>query len=354
MPKKYHVVGLMSGTSLDGLDIAYCLFEYSANKWSGKIIKASTIKYTETWKKKLSQASSLPALDFMLLHNEYGRYCGQQVKKFLSENQFRPDFISSHGHTIFHQPQKQLTVQIGSGASLAAETGITTISDFRISDVALQGQGAPLVPIGDELLFADYDICLNIGGISNLSYNKKSKRIAFDVSPANIVLNYLARKAGKDFDTDGKTASSGKVSLPLLAILDQQSYYSLKPPKSLGREWIETAFLSVLNNLPEITLEDKLRTCTEHIAGKIAQQINTIKAKKVLVTGGGALNKFLMSRITQKCKAEIIIPSKETVEYKEALIFAFLGVLRMRNENNCLKSVTGARKDNCGGTIYLP
>ncbi len=350
----YHVAGLMSGTSLDGLDIAYCRFEYSANKWSGKIIKAHTIKYTEVWKNKLSRAASLPALDFMLLHNEYGRYCGQQVKKFLSKNHFIPDFISSHGHTIFHQPEKLLTVQIGSGASLAAETGISTVSDFRITDVAMHGQGAPLVPIGDELLFADFDVCLNIGGISNLSYQKESKRIAFDVSPANIVLNYLAHQAGKDFDNDGKIASAGKVFLPLIAMLDKLEYYRIEPPKSLGREWIETAFLALLDSMPEISLEDKLRTCTEHIAGQIALQINAIKASNVLVTGGGALNKFLISRIKHKCSAEIVIPAKETVEYKEALIFAFLGVLRMRQENNCLKSVTGAKKDNCGGTIFLP
>ena len=354
MTKTYHVIGLMSGTSLDGLDIAYCRFEFSANKWSEKIIKASTIKYPEVWKNKLSQAASLPAPDFMLLHNEYGRYCGHQVKKFLSKNHFTPDFISSHGHTIFHQPEKQLTVQIGSGAALAAETGITTVSDFRITDVALHGQGVLVVSIGDALLFADFDICLNIGGISNLSYQKKSQRIAYDVSPANMVLNYLARKAGKDYDDGGKMASTGKVSLPLLTMLDQLDYYKIEPPKSLGREWIETAFLALLDSMPEISLEDKLRTCTEHIAGQIARQINAIKAGKVLVTGGGALNKFLMSRIKQQCKVDIVIPGKETVEYKEALIFAFLGVLRMRNENNCLKSVTGAKKDNCGGTVFLP
>ncbi|HNW90231.1 MAG TPA: anhydro-N-acetylmuramic acid kinase [Bacteroidales bacterium] len=352
MPKTYHIIGAMSGTSLDGLDVAFCRFVYSNKKWSYHIIKATTYKYPESWRSKLSQAAFLSALEFSFLHNEYGRYCGRLVKKFITENKFKPDFICSHGHTIFHQPEKQLTVQIGSGASMAAETGLATLCDFRASDVALQGQGAPLVPIGDELLFSDYDICLNIGGISNLSFCKNSKRIAFDVSPANMVLNYLAGKAGKAFDAGGKMASEGKISKTLLDQLNKLEFYKIKPPKSLGREWLEKVFIPVLESHTKVALNDLLRTCTEHIAEQIAIQISKTTAKKVLVTGGGAFNKYLITLISQRCRAEIVLPEKEIIEYKEALIFAFLGVLRMRNENNCLKSVTGARKDNCGGAIY--
>jgi len=353
MKPVYHVIGTMSGTSLDGLDVAFCRFEYADKKWSYNIIKATTYKYSKIWKTKLSKAANTDALEFSILHNDFGMFCGNLILKFIKENKFNPDFICSHGHTVFHQPKKKLTVQIGSGASIAAVTGITTVCDFRTTDVALGGQGAPLVPIGDKLLFAQYDICLNIGGFSNLSFTKNLKRIAFDVCPANIALNYLANKAEKEFDNDGNMASNGKICKPLLHKLDGLNYYKDNPPKSLGKEWLDNVFIPVLESFPDLTINDLLRTCTEHIARQIATQITQIDAKKVLVTGGGAFNTFLMNLVRSKCKSEIIIPEKDLVNYKEALIFALLGVLRIRGENNCLCDVTGAKHDNCGGAVYL-
>jgi len=344
----------MSGTSLDGIDVAFCHFEHSGQKWQYHIIKASTYKYPVAWKKRLSEAGSLSALDFSFLHVEYGAYLGKIVKRFISKNKINPDFICSHGHTIFHQPDKMLTVQIGSGAAIASETGYTTICDFRTTDVAFGGQGAPLVPIGDELLFGDFDICLNIGGFANLSYKNKTERIAFDVCPANIILNQLAKKLGKDYDSGGRSARKGIVLEKLLAQLNCLEFYKLKPPKSLGREWLESKFVTKLEGYQEYPADDVLCTVTEHIASQIADSVNKTKAKKVLVTGGGAFNTFLLELIRKRCKAAIVLPDKEIINYKEALIFAFLGVLRIRNENNCLKSVTGARKDNCGGSVYVP
>jgi len=350
----YNVIGIMSGTSLDGTDIAYCRFENSEKKWRYQVLKAVTVKYSSAWKKLLSEANGLSALDFSFLHVEYGAYLGKIVKKFISNNNFSPDFICSHGHTVFHQPDKMLTVQIGSGAAIAAETGHTTICDFRTTDVAFGGQGAPLVPIGDEVLFSDFDVCLNIGGFANLSYKKKNKRIAFDVCPANIILNHLAGKTGLDYDPSGKNARKGNILTELLIQLNRLEFYRMEAPKSLGREWVENTFIPALEKYQDHPVNDVLRTVTEHIATQIADTVHKTKAKNVLVTGGGAFNTFLLERIKKNCKTEIVLPDKEIINYKEALIFAFLGVLRIRNENNCLKSVTGARKDNCGGSVYFP
>lgn len=351
MTDTYNVIGIMSGTSLDGLDIAYCRFEYSKRKWQYHIIKAVTVAYTDIWKKRLSEASVLSAIDFSLLNIEYGKFIGKEVKYFIKKNKLKVDFISCHGHTIFHQPDKQLTVQIGSGANIVAETGLTTICDFRTTDVANKGQGAPLVPIGDKLLFGSFDICINIGGFANLSYQKQTKRIAYDICPANIVLNYLAKKNGKEFDSDGNFAKKGVVCKDLLGKLNKLEYYGTPAPKSLSREWFEIELIPIVESC-DISTNDLLRTATEHIAQQIAKTINNINAKKVLVTGGGAFNKFLIRNIIKKCHAEIILPEADVINYKEALIFAFLGILRWRNQNNCLKSVTAAKKDNCGGAVY--
>lgn len=351
MNTSYLVVGIMSGTSLDGLDLAYCSFVKINEHWDYNIIVAKTIPYPLEWKNRLAKATNLFSLEFLLLNIEYSKFIGQCANKFISDNNIKADFISSHGHTIFHQPDKYLTVQIGSGAVIAAETQMKVICDFRSLDVAYKGQGAPLVPIGDTMLFPEYDACLNIGGFANISYNKNNKRLAFDICPANIVLNHFAKNKGFDYDKDGEIAKSGIYNNNLADSLNNLAFYSFPPPKSLGKEWFESEFLPIIQK-QEISTEDILRTLTEHIAIQIASEINLSSAKKVLVTGGGAYNACLVEKIKSKSNATIEIPSDEVINYKEALIFAFLGVLRERNENNCLKSVTGAIADNCGGAIY--
>jgi len=344
----------MSGTSLDGLDVAFCHFERTQKKWQYQIIKAVTLKYPELWKQKLSAASGLTALDFSFLHTEYGNYIGKIVKNFVTQHNFRPDFVCSHGHTVFHRPDKMLTVQIGSGAAIAVRSGLTTVCDFRATDVAYGGQGAPLVPIGDELLFSNFDICLNIGGFANLSYKNKNERIAFDLCPANIILNHLARKINKDYDAGGRIAKKGCLINYLLDKLNHLEYYRRDQPKSLGREWLESDFLPLVESYSDYPVKDLMCTVTHHIAEQISDNINKIQARNVLVTGGGAYNSFLTGLIRKRCRAEIVLPEKELIDYKEALIFAFLGILRMNHENNCLKSVTGAVKNNCGGAVYFP
>jgi len=348
--QKFKGLGIMSGTSLDGLDIALCEFEFTS-KWNFKIEKATTLEYSNYWISQLSNAHLLSGFDLTNLHKEFGRFIGTSAIEFLNNLDVKVDFIASHGHTIFHQPEKQLTLQIGDGAEISAITNIKTVSDFRTLDVALGGQGAPLVPIGDELLFSDYDYCINIGGFANISFKKDDKRFAYDICPANIILNYFAQKLNKDFDEDGLLGQEGTVDKDLLKALNEIEYYNLSYPKSLGREWLNNTFTPIFSK-SDISLIDKISTIYEHIAEQISKCINRNQAK-VLITGGGAYNKHLINLIKEKTSSEIIIPNAEIIEYKEALIFAFLGLLRINEQINTLASVTGAKKDSSGGVIFL-
>lgn len=350
MTKVYKAIGLMSGTSLDGLDIVLCTFKQRSSSWVFSIDKANSIAYSMDWKEKLIQAPRLDGLSLIRLHKGYGRYLGEKVNEFLNGDSAKVDFVASHGHTIFHEPEKMITFQLGDGNSIAAKTNITTISDFRSLDVTLGGQGAPLVPIGDELLFANYDFCLNLGGFSNISYKSEGFRVAYDSSPANIVLNYLMNSLGKEYDRNGETGRKGKLHPDLFDQLNQLAYYSESPPKSLGREWVEKEFIPILDQF-SFSIEDKLRTVYEHIAFQICQPIQTFQKGTILVTGGGAHNTFLIEKLKENTKHKIILPEKQIIDYKEAIIFAFLGVLRLRGEINCLSSVTGASRDNIGGSI---
>ncbi|HRX12958.1 MAG TPA: anhydro-N-acetylmuramic acid kinase [Draconibacterium sp.] len=346
---KIKAVGLMSGTSLDGLDLAAVEFWQTDAKWEFEIISARTISYSSNWTNKLSNAPTLSGDKLIELHTKYGRFLGTETKRFINETGFQPDLIASHGHTVFHQPESGFTFQVGNGADIAAIAGITTISDFRTSDVALGGQGAPLVPVGDKLLFSDYKYCLNLGGFANISYEENSRRIAFDICPVNLILNHFAEKQGFQFDKNGELGKSGKLEIKLLEKLNQIDFYQEQPPKSLAREWVEQVFMPVINN-SEISDNDKLRTVYEHIARQITR-IST-GSGKMLVTGGGAFNSFLIERIKSLTNVEIVIPSNEIVNFKEALIFAFLGVLKICGHNNCLSSVTGAKHDHSSGVVY--
>lgn len=350
---QYHVIGLMSGSSLDGVDIAYCRFSFT-DSWKSTTLFAETIAYPEAWKKKLLSLENTEALTFQQTHVDYGNYLGRLVSEFILKHKIKVDFVSSHGHTIFHQPEKKLTVQVGAGNAIAAACKLPVVCDFRALDVALGGQGAPLVPIGDKLLFSDFDFCLNLGGFANVSYEYNGQRIAYDICPVNIVMNAIAEKLGKNYDDGGTIAKSGTLNNELLDQLNALAFYSLAldQPKSLGKEWVlENVFPLIEKN--KSSEKDILHTFCEHIAIQIAKMLNDKPKGKLLVTGGGTYNAFLMERIKKHSAHQLIIPDKNTIEFKEALIFAFLGVLRMRNEVNCLKSVTGATKDNVGGAVYL-
>jgi anhydro-N-acetylmuramic acid kinase len=353
--KEYNVVGVMSGTSLDGLDIAHCSFKFEADKWHFRINRAETISYPEIWGSLLRDLHKASALDFAKTDVNYGKYIGENVSGFLSRYDLNADLVASHGHTIFHQPAAGYTVQIGHGEQIAAVASLPVVCDFRSLDVALGGQGAPLVPLGDRLLFANFPFCLNIGGFANISFDDSlGLRRAFDICPANYILNRAARQLGHQYDKNGLISRKGQIHHELLKELNKIAYYNLGYPKSLGREFVEKEIDPLIQKF-DINPENLLCTMTEHIALQIAVNINTLSVNpsEVLVTGGGANNIFLLERITQLCRSKIIVPEKNIVDYKEALIFAFLGLLRWQGETNTLASVTGARCNSSGGAVYL-
>jgi anhydro-N-acetylmuramic acid kinase len=351
--QKYKVIGLMSGTSLDGVDIACCTFTVDGG-WKFTIERAETITYTPAWRKKLSEAHTLSAEELLALDVAYGKYLGELVVTFIKKQKVRGvHFIASHGHTVFHQPKNGFTLQIGNGNAIHAATNLPVICDFRSLDVIRGGQGAPLVPAGDKILFAEYDSCLNLGGIANLSHEHKKNRTAFDVCFLNMGLNYLAQQAGKKYDAAGGMASNGEVNITLLKKLDKV-YAKIKAKRpSLGRELFEKEIQSLLAD-KKISIKDKLRTFTESAAKEIVVALLEIgKNKTVLCTGGGALNTFLIYRMVELSGDDLtfVIPEPDILHFKEALVFALLGVLRIRNEANCLKNVTGASQDSSSGVM---
>lgn len=346
-----YCIGLMSGTSLDGIDLVYIKMNSEVYK-DFEILNAETISYSKEWLLKLQEAISYSKKDLLILDIEYGQFLGSVLVRFINKNKINKiDFIASHGHTILHQPQNGITLQIGSGQEIAKATNTKVICDFRTQDVKLGGQGAPLVPVGDKLLFSKYDYCINLGGFANISYEQNNSRIAFDVCPVNIVLNHYTRKIGLDYDDSGKISSEGKINIDLLNQLNSLSYYKEKFPKSLGLEWVQKNIFPLIDRT-ETDTPVILRTFVEHIATQIA--IILKENTSVLITGGGVFNTFLINRIETLSKIKIPFVNKELIEYKEALIFAFLGLLRVDNQVNCLKSVTGAKKDHSSGVIFYP
>jgi len=350
--KIFSVIGVMSGTSLDGIDIAACQFEFDQSIWKYRMINAKTYEYPVEIRKNLAQSQLLSGLDLAYLDITYGKLIGQKINEFIHEFGFIPDFISSHGYTVFHEPDKGLTLQIGSGAEIAAITNIKTICNFRVGDVARGGQGAPLVPIGDALLFKEYAACLNLGGFANISFfAEDSKRIAYDICPVNFVLNHFAQRLGKEFDQNGEIGRKGMINPPLLSSLNQIPFYRKAAPKSLGREFVEQEIYPLLNHV--IPIEDVMATFYKHIAIQLANEINISNGGKVLITGGGAKNTYLIELLSGLCKPQLVVPEANIIDFKEALIFAFLGVLRFIEQPNCLASVTGASADNIGGSVFL-
>ena len=353
-----HILGVMSGTSMDGVDLALCHFDYSNGKWKYEILSSECIPYNDEWIKKLSDASSLNGYDLIKLHKEYGAYIGGLAAEFLKKSGSPAALISSHGHTIFHNPAELISFQLGDGAAIAARSGLPVVCDFRSLDVCLGGQGAPLVPIGDKLLFGEFGFCLNLGGIANISFEANGKRIAYDICPCNLLLNHYAQLSGEPYDKDGEMAKDGSINEALLAKLQEWEYYRMPSPKSLDKDSLLNSLLPLIDSL-NISNKDKLATLTEHIAERILADIeNHIKENdknsRVLLTGGGAFNAFLIQKLKKSCRADFVIPDAQIINFKEALVFAFLGLLRLLNKTNTLASVTGAKRDSSGGAIYLP
>jgi anhydro-N-acetylmuramic acid kinase len=349
--ENYNVIGVMSGTSLDGVDLAYIKFNCS-DQWTYEILQSETVAYPETWVEQLKNAFHFSTSELEALNVSYTKLLASIIAEFISKHQLVAiDAVCSHGHTILHQPHNGFTLQIGNLPLLRDLLPYTIVCDFRVQDVALGGQGAPLVPIGDELLFSEYDYCLNLGGFSNISFHENGIRKAFDISPVNTVLNYYANAMGLPYDDGGTIAKTGTIHPELLAQLNGLAYYKKAYPKSLGMEFVNDTIFPLLHSfaLPAAAI---LRTFVEHIAFQIAAvcKPNT----KLLITGGGAYHTFLIDRLTHHLPSvQISIPDDKTIQFKEALIFALLGVLRLRNEVNVLASVTGAQRDHSSGQIYI-
>ncbi|MGB5554749.1 MAG: anhydro-N-acetylmuramic acid kinase [Flavobacteriaceae bacterium] len=356
--KTYKVVGLMSGTSLDGLDLACCHIRQDAGSWKFEIKATKSISYASEMQEKLKNSIALPADELLIFHNSYGAWLGQQAKIFIEEKNLEVDVISSHGHTTHHQPKNGLTFQIGSGQHLANTSGYKVICDFRTNDVALGGQGAPLVPIGDRMFFSDYTFCLNLGGISNVSFEQQGKRLAYDIGLANMILNYITRANGLDFDKSGEKARKGMINQNMLNRLNALEYYALPFPKSIGYEWFLAEVVPIVNQTDD-SMENLLHTSIHHICEQISIQLKnntTSSSNRLLVTGGGALNDFLIETLQEKLGSTIKleVPSRQLIEFKEALVFALMGVLRLEQETNVLNSVTGAQRDSSSGVVFLP
>ncbi len=348
----YNVIGVMSGTSLDGVDLAHVQFEIKKGQWSFKILNTETVPYNPDWIKQLQAAVDFSEAELAILNSNYTDLLSGIITDFVEKNQIRNiDAVCSHGHTILHQPQNGFTLQIGNMPQIAALTKQTIVCNFRVQDVQLGGQGAPLVPIGDRILFQEYDYCLNLGGFSNVSFEDKGKRIAFDISPVNTVLNYYANKLGLTYDDKGKISETGKLNSSLINELNTLDFYQQNHPKSLGFEFVKEIIFPIIEKY-ELPIQDKLRTFIEHIAMQTSLALPNKKGS-ILITGGGAYNEFLIKRIQFHLpKMKIIIPDCKILEFKEALIFALLGVLKLRGEINVLSTVTGAKNDHCSGYVY--
>lgn len=355
--KTFRVIGLMSGTSMDGLDVADVTFTLTENQgWLFELNHSVCYEFHDSLLKRLQSAFQAPANELIQLSTNLGCFYAEKVNQFISDykiNKSDIDFISSHGQTIFHQPQKGYTLQIGNGPELAVNTGIPTVVDFRTKDVALGGNGAPLIPVADHLLFLNYaDSFLNLGGFGNVSYKEEDEVISFDICPVNIVLNELAKDFGLDYDEDGKLGKEGEINTLVLDQLNALDYYHSKQPKSLGFEWVKDEIYPILNQ--EKDVKNKMRTWYEHVAFQMGKSLNSTLSNSILVTGGGANNPFLIERIKAHTEQIIIIPDRELIDYKEAIGFAFLGLLRWRGEINVWSSVTGAKKNSSSGVIIEP
>ena len=354
----YRAIGIMSGSALEGLDIVFAEFHESAGAWTYSLKSADCYAYSTEWQEKLKKAASLSAAGYLLLHAEYGHYIGQELNRFIEANQlqYQVQLAASHGHTIFHMPDQKVTAQLGDGAAIAAVTGINVVSDLRTMDVALGGKGAPLVPVGEQLLFGEYKCFLNIGTHAYITCHTPEGLIAFDICPVNKVLNMLANQAGEKYDTDGKIAANGKLNSGLLKVLNGLEYYGMPYPKTLSADFSNNVIFPLVRGMG-ISIPEAMRTFVEHVAEQIAKAMKQLPPpSKLLITGGGANNSFLVDRIKAALEAmqvEAVLPEKNIVEYKEALVMALIGLLRWREENNSFAAWTGATRDSIGGAVWI-
>lgn len=350
MSNIFKIIGIMSGTSLDGIDIAHCTFKESRD-WTYKIDKAITVQYPKKLKNKLKSSIELSGYDLIKLDHSLGEFIGLEINKFIKYNNLNPELISSHGHTVFHNPKEKIGLQIGNANKILSIVKLPVINNFRELDIILGGQGAPLVPIGEKLLFKGYNYFINLGGILNLTKIDPRNMYAYDVVASNLVLNNISNKLNLEYDHKGEIARNGKLIPKLFDKLNSIEYYKKNYPKTIGIEWINKNIYPTIYKL-NYNLKDVMNTFSNHIAYQLIKNINGEK-NKILVTGGGAYNEYLIEKIKlyDNNKNEWIIPNDNLVNYKEALIFAFMGLLKRMNKQNILNDVTGCKFKISGGNI---
>jgi anhydro-N-acetylmuramic acid kinase len=344
-----NILGLMSGTSLDGMDAALVRFsEENGLQW--QLLEHFEFEYPNELKNLVNNCFKDASLKSEVdqAFADWTISCIEQIKERTAHE---IHVVGSHGQTIFHEPQNKYTFQAGCLADIALATGIPCITDFRMQDVLLGGQGAPLVPMGDHLLFGEYEAALNLGGFANVSIGNPLLQDgvlhAFDICPANYVLNAFARELGKEYDAGGAHASRGSINQWVLEELNSLPYFDKKPPKSLGAEWVES---QVFDKIDYLQPSDALATYCEHIALQISK---VLAGKRVLVTGGGAWNDYLLGRI-KAYGVDLERPEKEVVDFKEAIIFALLAYLRFTGKDNVLGATTGSGKNHSSGKVFWP
>ncbi len=355
--QEYYAIGGMSGTSLDGVDLSYCrYFKQAEGKWQFELIAAKTYSYPENLINNIKALISNYTDAHDNLDKTLGAFYANLLQQFVEEyaiNQL--DFFANHGQTVYHNPAIQKTVQLGCGETIAEQTGIRTINNFRVNDVSLGGQGAPLVPIGDWHFFNSYRYCINLGGIANITIQTPDKVFAaFDICPCNVLLNHYAQQLNLAYDANGDIARKGQLQPTLLEKLNALPYYAEQAPKSLHAQFCLDTFVPIIDAY-HLSTEDMLHTLCYHYADQIAKAIEssaTHSDDELLLSGGGAFNSFLCEQIQSKTTTTIHIPDKNIIEFKEAIVFGLLGVLKLENEVNCLKVVTGASEDNIGGEVF--
>ena len=352
-----NLIGLMSGTSLDGLDIVLVQFEENEDVISHKMVCNETVGYPTDLEQNIKKAHKLKIDEVQILDKAIGLFFAAQVNAFIEKNKLDQndiEAIASHGQTILHQPENGFTLQLGCGSTIAYHTGIPVINDFRSLDVIAGGQGAPLVPIGDFNLFnGKAEAFVNIGGFCNISFKDHKGEIqAFDICPSNLPLNRYAQKLNAAYDKDGDFAQAGVLDDLLLQKLNKLEYYTKSAPKSLGTEWLDKSFYPLISE--DLDPKTILRTVSTHIATQITHTLKTNNISSVYLSGGGVKNKFLINELKKSYSGNIIVPDEQVIDFKEALIFAFLGYCYLLNRATTIKTVTGSALSLSTGVYHKP
>ena len=362
--KSVRALGLMSGTSLDGVDIALI-------KTDGIDVydfgRAYTVPYDDSLREQIRSILGLKpdteqnAAKISLVENLLTAFHAEVVKDFLSAEDEPVDVIGFHGHTIHHEPENHYTHQIGDGQLLADLTGIKVVNRFRNADVCAGGQGAPLVPVYHAALCADMEkpvAVLNIGGVSNITWiGSTGEMLAFDTGPGNAPVNdWVLKHAGMHMDYNGKLAISGKVNEPILSVLMKHKYFAKYPPKSIDRN----IFNEKLEHLEGLSLEDGAATATAFTAEAVAYSISFFlpePPKKLIISGGGANNPTMVRFIRRRLPDIEVTTGREigwNCEAMEAQAFAYLAVRRLAGLPITFPTTTGVSEPLPGGEIHTP